>query len=48
MARIVLSINVTLDGCCDHTQVIADDEHHQYVTALLSGAIPQAPTFQRP
>lgn len=38
MARIILSINVTLDGCHDHTRVIADDEHHSYVTALLDGA----------
>jgi len=37
MARLILSINVTLDGCCHHMQAIADDEHHQYVTELLSG-----------
>lgn len=38
MARLVYSINVTLDGCCDHTQVIADDQHHDYALNLLSGA----------
>jgi dihydrofolate reductase len=38
MARIILSLNVTLDGCYDHMQVIADDEHHRHVTALLEGA----------
>jgi len=38
MARLVYSINVTLDGCCDHTQSIADDEHHDYALNLLSGA----------
>ena len=38
MARLVYSVNVTLDGSCDHTQTIADDEHHQYALALLRGA----------
>lgn len=38
MARLVYSVNVTLDGCCDHTQTIADDEHHEYALTLLSGA----------
>ncbi len=35
MARVILSINVTLDGCFDHTEVIADDELHRYATDLL-------------
>lgn len=35
MGRVILSMNVTLDGCCDHTQVIADEELHQYATDLL-------------
>ncbi len=35
MRRVILSINVTLDGCCDHTEVIADDELHRYATDLL-------------
>jgi dihydrofolate reductase len=30
MGRVILQMNVTLDGCCDHTQVIADEELHQY------------------
>lgn len=38
MARLVYSINVTLDGCCDHTQAVVDDEHHDYAFTLLSGA----------
>ncbi len=38
MARLVYSINVTLDGCCDHSQAVADDEHHDYALTLLSGA----------
>lgn len=35
MGRIILMMNVTLDGCCDHTQVIADEELHRYTEALL-------------
>ena len=31
-------MNTTLDGCCDHTQVIADDEHHEYATDELNRA----------
>lgn len=38
MARIVYSINATLDGCCDHLQTVADDEHHDYALTLLRGA----------
>lgn len=38
MARLVYSINTTLDGCCDHSQAVADDEHHDYALTLLSGA----------
>jgi dihydrofolate reductase len=33
--NIVVGINVTVDGCCDHTQGIADDELHEYSTDLL-------------
>lgn len=35
MGRLIVEMNVTLDGCCDHTQVIADEELHQYATDLL-------------
>ena len=38
MKRLILSINVTLDGCCHHTEVIADDELHRYATNLLEDA----------
>src|ERR1051326_450223 len=31
-------MNVTLDGCCDHSQVIADSEFHSYVTELFGTA----------
>ena len=35
MRRLVASINMTLDGFCDHTSAIADDELHQHYTDLL-------------
>lgn len=38
---LTFSINVTLDGCVDHEQGIADDETHAYFTRLVdeSGAM---------
>jgi dihydrofolate reductase len=38
MKRIVAAINMTLDGFCDHTAGIADDELHQHYTELLKSA----------
>jgi dihydrofolate reductase len=38
MRNIVFAINITIDGCCDHTQMIADDELHEYFTVLLKDA----------
>lgn len=35
MGRIILMMNVTLDGCCDHTHVIADEELHRYTEGLM-------------
>ncbi|WP_433939932.1 dihydrofolate reductase family protein [Paenibacillus lautus] len=35
MGRIILMMNVTLDGCCDHTQVIANEELHKYTMDLM-------------
>lgn len=32
------SINVTLDGCCDHRVGIPDEELHRHATGLLAGA----------
>ena len=32
------SINVTLDGCCDHRAMIADEELHRHATENLAGA----------
>src|SRR6185369_12948405 len=35
MRNIIFAINITLDGCCDHTRQVADDETHEYFTDLL-------------
>src|SRR5499427_7764148 len=35
MRNVIFAINITLDGCCDHTKVIADEETHEYFTRLL-------------
>ncbi len=32
------SINVTLDGCCDHRVIPADEESHRYWAAKMEGA----------
>lgn len=38
MRKIIAAINITLDGFCDHTAGIADDELHQHYTDLLSNS----------
>ena len=35
MRNVVFAINITVDGCCGHESVIADDELHEYFTGLL-------------
>jgi dihydrofolate reductase len=35
MRNIIFAINITLDGCCDHTKQVADDETHDFFTDLL-------------
>jgi dihydrofolate reductase len=35
MRKVIYGINLTLDGCCDHTKLSADDEIHEYYTHLL-------------
>ena len=35
MRNLIYAINVTLDGCCDHTKGVADDEIHEHYTQLL-------------
>ncbi len=38
MGKIIAGINMTLDGFCDHTYGIADDELHQHYSELLRSA----------
>lgn len=38
MRKVIAAINMTLDGFCDHTAVIADDELHQHFTDMLRNA----------
>src|SRR6476646_8036086 len=35
MRNVIYAINITLDGCCDHTKQVADEETHEYFTQLL-------------
>ena len=38
MRKLIAAMNMTLDGFCDHTSMIADDEIHQHYTDLLRSA----------
>jgi len=38
MRKLIAAINMTLDGYCDHTAGIPDEEIHQHYTDLLSNA----------
>ena len=38
MRKLIAAINMTLDGFCDHTTIIADDELHQHYNELLGNA----------
>ena len=35
MRNVIFAINITLDGCVDHTKQVADDETHEFFTDLL-------------
>jgi dihydrofolate reductase len=35
MRNLIFAINITLDGCCDHTKTIADEELLDHYTQLL-------------
>ncbi len=37
MRNVIYAINITLDGCCDHTKTIADEEMLEYYTHLMRG-----------
>ena len=36
MRKVIAGINMTLDGFCDHTAIIPDEEMHQHYTDLLN------------
>ena len=38
MRKLIFAINMTLDGCVDHTKGFADDETHKYFTHILRDA----------
>jgi len=38
MRKLIAAMNMTLDGFCNHTAMIADDEIHQHYNDLLSNA----------
>lgn len=35
MGRLILVMGATLSGCCEHTQMIADEEYHKYTVDLM-------------
>src|SRR5579864_8909139 len=35
MRNVIFAINITVDGCVDHTKQMADEESHTYFTSLL-------------
>ena len=35
MRNVIYAINLTLDGCCDHTKFNPDEETHEYFTQLM-------------
>ncbi len=38
MRKVIAGINITLDGFCDHTAVVPDEEIHQHYAELLDTA----------
>ena len=35
MRNLIFAINITLDGCCDHTKLSANDETYEYYADLM-------------
>ncbi|MEJ1238357.1 dihydrofolate reductase family protein [Chryseolinea sp. T2] len=35
MRKLIFGINLTIDGCCDHTKGVPDEESHDFWTKLL-------------
>ena len=38
MRKLIFGINLTIDGCCDHTKGIGNDEVHEYFAQLMRDA----------
>jgi dihydrofolate reductase len=38
MGLLTFALNVTLDGCCDHREMVADEEMHLYWTRVMDAA----------
>lgn len=38
MRKLIFGINLTLDGCCDHTKLIADEGIHEYFKHVMRDA----------
>src|SRR5271155_4225833 len=38
MRNVIFAINISIDGCCDHTKLIADEELLDYSTPLMRDA----------
>ena len=38
MRNVIFAINMSLDGCCDHTKMIPDEETLEYFTHLTQDA----------
>jgi dihydrofolate reductase len=38
MGLLTFALNVTLDGCCDHREMVANEEMHRYWTRLMDAA----------
>lgn len=38
MRKLIAAINMTLDGFCDHTAIVPDEQIHQHYTELISDA----------
>lgn len=37
MRNVIYGINLSIDGCCDHTKLSGSEEIHEYFTALMRG-----------
>ncbi|MGH8175420.1 MAG: hypothetical protein ACREV5_04055 [Steroidobacter sp.] len=38
MSRVLHSIHSTINGCCHHEHVVANEEHHAYAADLIDSA----------